>query len=156
MLDVFRRMIGFDKQIGIRPLNKTNMFLLSMQWFGTFYPDHDENLIAPVPIPGKFLPITNDITGQPIMDLTQYPKIKQMENVFTALMNTMYMRGTLNPQVACAYEARGAWLILPSVQFIREPFRFGLQYAAVVGNFVGFGVLRDRDQIPFNFAYLLN
>ena len=155
-IDVFRWMIGFDKQVWIRPMNKTSMFFVSMQWFGTFYPDHDDNLAAPAPIPDKFLPVTNSITGDPIPDYTQYPSIKQMENIFTALIATNYLKGSLTPQLACAYDMRGAWLVLPSVQYVREPFRFGLQYAAVVGNFVSFGAFRDRDQIAFTFAYLLN
>ena len=154
--DVFRWMLGFDKQVWIRPVNETSMFLVSMQWFGTFYPDHVDNMVAPAPIPHKFLTVTNSITGDPIPDYTQYPTIKQMENIFTGLITTNYLKGSLTPQLALAYDARGAWLFLPSVQYVREPFRFGLQYAAVVGNFVSFGALRDRDQIAFTFAYLLN
>jgi hypothetical protein len=155
-MDVFRWMLGFDKQVWMRPVNKTSMFLVSMQWFGTFCPDHDDNLVTPAPIPDKFLPITNSITGDPIPDYTQYPSIKQMENIFTGLITTNYLKGSLTPQLALAYDARGVWLVLPSVQYVREPFRFGLQYAAVLGNFVSFGALRDRDQIAFTFAYLLN
>jgi hypothetical protein len=58
--------------------------------------------------------------------------------------------------MAMAYDLRGAWLLLPSINFIREPFRFGLQYAAIVGNYTGFGLFRDRDQISLTLTYLLN
>jgi len=155
-MDVFRWMLGFDKQVWIRPLNKESMFLVSMQWFGTFYPNHVDNMVAPAAIPDKFLPITNSITGDPIPDYTQYPTVKQMENIFTGVIATNYLKGSLLPQMAVGYDTRGAWLLLPGVQYIWEPFRFGIQYAAVLGNYVSLGLLRDRDQIVFTFAYLLN
>jgi len=156
--DILRYMIGFDKQVWIRPLNKVSMFFLSMQYFGQWIPDYpDKNPpVTDVQIPDKFAPEVNSITGEPIPDYTQFPTVKETEHIFTALINTMYMKGTLIPQLAGAYDTRGAWLILPSVQYIREPFRFGLQYAAVLGNFVGPGLFRDRDQISFSFTYLLN
>jgi hypothetical protein len=155
-MDVFRWMLGFDKQLWIRPLNKTSMFFVSMQWFGTFYPDHVDNMVAPAAIPDKFLPITNSITGDPIPDYTQYPTVKQMENIFTGVITTNYLKGSLTPQMAVGYDPRGAWLILTAVQYIWEPFRFGFQYAGVLGNYVSVGLLRDRDQIAFTFSYLLN
>jgi hypothetical protein len=154
--DIFRWMLGFDKQVWIRPLNKASMFLVSMQWFGTFYPSHVDNMVAPAAIPDKFLPITNSITGEPVPDYTQYPTVKQMENIFTATFTTNYLKGSLLPLMAVGYDARGAWLLLPQVQYTWEPFRFGIQYAAVLGNYVSLGLLRDRDQIAFTFAYLLN
>jgi len=140
-------------------MNKTSMFCLSMQYFGqwiTNYPDDGNMILTDVPLPDKFAPEVNSITGEPIPFLNDYPSAKEVETIFTGLINTMYMKGTLIPQLAAAYDTRGSWLILPSVQYIWEPFRFGLQYAAVLGNFVGPGVFRDRDQISFTFTYLLN
>ncbi len=76
--------------------------------------------------------------------------------MFTALASTMYRKGTINPQLALAYDVRGAWLIQPSVNLIREPFRFMIQYSAIQGNFTNFGAFRDRDQITFILTYLLS
>jgi hypothetical protein len=157
--NILRWMIGFDKQIWVRPMNKTSMFFVSMQYFGqwiTNYPDDGNMILTDVPLPDKFVPEVNSITGEPIPYFDEYPSAKEVETIFTGLINTMYMKGTLIPQLAAAYDTRGSWLILPSVQYIWEPFRFGLQYAAVFGNFVGPGVFRDRDQISFTFTYLLN
>ncbi len=155
--DVLRWMIGFDKQIWIRPLNETSMFFTSFQYFGQWIQDHRNDTVIPVAIPDKFVPNTiNSITGEPVPDLTQFPHIKKTEHIFTALINTNYMKGTLLPQMAVAYDLSGAWLIMPSVNYIREPFRFGFQYAGIVGNYTSFGVFRDRDQISFTFTYLLN
>jgi hypothetical protein len=58
--------------------------------------------------------------------------------------------------MVAAYDVRGAWLLQPSVNLVREPFRFMLQYSAILGSFTGFDVFRDRDQVSFIFNYLMN
>ena len=59
-------------------------------------------------------------------------------------------------RVVVAYDVRGAWLFMPSIMFLHEPFRFNIQYSGVYGTFTNFGAFRDRDQISFMFTYLLN
>ena len=139
--NILRFSLGLDKQMWIRPLNKGGTFFLSVQYFGQWVPDYDERMVQPAPI---------------YPDLIVFPKVKETEHIFTAVMSTMYRNGTIVPTVAVAYDVRGAWLINPVVNFIREPFRFTLQYSAIAGNYTAFGVFRDRDQITFIFTYLLN
>ena len=154
--DALNWMIGFDKQIWIRALNKKSMFFLSCQYFGKWFPDHDKNQYLAVPLPNKFLPRPNEITGEPIVMLSEYPMISEVSTLFTGMINTTYMNGNLNPQFAMAYDVDGVFLLLPQVTYIREPFRFMLQYAGIVGQFNNFGIFRDRDQISFTFSYMLN
>jgi hypothetical protein len=155
--DILRWMIGFDKQVWARWLNKTSMFFTSFQYFGQWVQNHQEDMVVPAVIPDYFVRNTvNSITGEPVPDYTHFPHIKKTEHVFTGLITTNYRKGTITPQMAMAYDLRGAWLLLPSINFIREPFRFGLQYAAIVGNYTGFGLFRDRDQISLTLTYLLN
>ena len=163
--DILRYMIGFDKQVWFRKLNKTSMFFTSFQYFGQWIQNHQEGTIIPVAEPNKFVPsdgrtslpyTVNEITGEPVLSYGSFPTINETEHIFTFLINTNYMKGNLTPQMAMAYDLRGAWLLLPSINYIREPFRFGIQYAGVVGSWNSFGVFRDRDQIAFTFAYLLN
>ena len=71
-------------------------------------------------------------------------------------MAILFISSNLTPHMAAAYDLRGARLLLPSMNYIREPFRFGIQYAGIVGVWNSFGVFRDRDQTAFTFAYLLN
>ena len=139
--DFLRWMIGLDKNVWIRPLNKTQTFLVSMQYFGQWVPDYDGRMRQAVPL------YPNE---------TQFPAVKEVEGTFTLLMNSTYLSGKVTPQMVAAYDVRGAWLFQPSVNLLREPFRFMIQYSAIVGNFTGFGVFRDRDQISFIFSYLLN
>ncbi len=163
--DVLRWMLGFDKQVWIRKLNKISTFMTSFQYFGQWVQNHQEDMIIAAAIPNKFVPddgrgngpyTVNEITGEPVQDFMHFPHIKATEHTFTLLLGTTYLKGMLNPQVAAAYDLRGVWLFLPSISYIREPFRFGLQYAGIVGNYMGFGLFRDRDQISFTFSYLLN
>jgi hypothetical protein len=139
--DILRYMIGFDKYLWIRPLNPRTTFMISMQYFGQWIPNYDKRqkqLLALYPKP-------LDFAG-----------LRETEHTFTFLARTNYMNGFINPQVVMAYDVRGAWLFMPSIMFLREPFRFNIQYSGIVGNFTNFGAFRDRDQISFMFSYLLN
>ncbi len=48
--DILRFMIGFDKQLWIRPLNQKSMFMLSMQYFGQWVSNYDDRMAQPAPI----------------------------------------------------------------------------------------------------------
>ncbi len=139
--DILRWMIGFDKNLWIRKLNKTQTFLVSMQYFSQYIVDYDDRIKQAVNI---------------YPDPTNYASLKEVETTFTFLTNTMYMSGRLIPQMVAVYDVRGAWMLQPSVNYIFEPFRFMIQYSTILGNFTNFGVFRDRDQVTFIFSYLLN
>jgi len=139
--DILRWMIGFDKNLWIRKLNKTQTFFLSMQYFGQWIPNYDDRIKQAVPI---------------YPDDSNYASVKEVEGTFTFLMNTTYFSGQLSPQVVVAYDARGAWMFQPQLGFLREPFRFLVQYSGIYGTFTNFGFFRDRDQISFVISYLLN
>ncbi|MEW6440133.1 MAG: DUF1302 family protein [bacterium] len=139
--NILRYMLGFDKQIWIRPLNKVNTFFISGQYFGQYVPEYDDRMAVPALI---------------YPSLKKYVPVREFESVFTTLVNTMYMNGNLLPQVAAAYDVRGAFLVQPSITYIWEPFRIGVQYSTIFGSFVNFGLFRDRDQISVIFSYLLN
>ncbi len=139
--DILRFMLGLDKNLWVRKLNKLQTFLVSLQYFGQYIPDYDDRIRQAVPI---------------YPDTDRYPGVKEIESVLTMLVTTSYMSGRLTPQMVAAYDVRGAWLVQPSVNFILEPFRFMVQYSSIIGAFTNFGVFRDRDQVTFIFSYLLN
>jgi hypothetical protein len=139
--NILRYMIGFDKYLWLRPLNRRTTFMISGQYFGQWIHDYDprqKQLLSLYPEP-------LDFAG-----------LRETEHTFTFLARTNYMNGVINPQVVVAYDVRGAWLFLPSVMFLHEPFRFNIQYSGVYGAFTNFGAFRDRDQISFMLTYLLN
>jgi hypothetical protein len=139
--DILRWMIGFDKSVWLRKLNKTQTFFVSMQYFGQYIPNYDGRIRQAVPI---------------YPDSDNYAGLREVEGTLTFLTNTSYMSGQLNPQVVVAYDTRGAWMFQPQVNIIREPFRFLIQYSGIYGSFTSFGFFRDRDQVSFVVSYLLN
>jgi hypothetical protein len=139
--DILRWMIGLDKNLWIRKLNPTQTFLVSTQYFGQWISNYDDRISNP---------------PQLYPDDQNFPSVREVESTFTFLTMTSYMNGKLTPQVVVAYNARGAWMFQPQIGFLREPFRFLLQYSGVYGSFTSLGFFRDRDQISFVFTYLLN
>ena len=139
--DMFKFMIGLDKMLWVRPLNPKKTFLISLQYFGTWVQDYDKRMRIPLAL---------------YPNATDFSAAKETEGTITGLVNTEYLHGDLIPQLAVAYDVRGACLFQPQVNFIFEPFRVSVQYTAVVGNMVSLGAYRDRDQITFIFSYLLN
>ncbi len=139
--DILRFMIGLDKYMWIRSLNKRTTFFLSLQYFGQWVPDYDERMRQPFALYPKPL---------------DFAAIREIEGTFTFLANTNYLNGRITPQMVVAYDIRGAWLVMPSVLLLREPFRFMIQYSAIAGQFTGFGGFRDRDQLTFILTYLFN
>ena len=89
-------------------------------------------------------------------DDSNYASLKEVESTFTFLFNTSYLSGKVTPQLVAAYDVRGAWMFQPQIGFLREPFRFLVQYSGIYGAFTNFGFFRDRDQISFVLSYLLN
>ena len=139
--DILRYMLGFDKRIWIRPLNHRTTFLFSFQYFGQWIPDYDDRMRLPLSL---------------YPDTTRFIGVKETESTFTSIMSTDYYNGRLIPQLVLAYDVRGAWMIQPSANLVKEPFRLKIQYSAIAGNFVSFGAFRDRDQLTLIFSYLLN
>lgn len=96
--DVFRWVLGWDRNTWIRPLNKTKAFLLSAQVFGEHLLDH-ETQRAPL---GEI--------GMPNWE-DNY--------IFTFLMKGWWMNDLLSPQILAAwdYEAE-AGTVAPSVDWL--------------------------------------
>jgi hypothetical protein len=136
-----RYMIGFDKNIWIRALNRKNTFMFSAQYFGSWVQDFDDRMRLGIPL---------------YPDRDRYPTVYELEQIFTFGTGTSFLNGALNPSFSLGYDVRGAFLVGARVNYIWGPLRFGVSYSAIAGNFTSFGVLRDRDQLSFIFSYLLN
>ena len=66
----------------------------------------------------------------------------------TLLITTSYSGGRIVPSFGTFYDWQGAWVFQPGVQLVRDPFRFIVDYTAVVGAPTGqFGAVRDRDNL---------
>lgn len=137
--DILRFSVAVDKNFWLRFINKTSMINLTLQYSGEKIQDWDDGIrIAALDFP----------TGN-------WATTKEYEQDFVFLMYTNYLSGKINPQISGAYDPRGAWLLLPQVNFICEPWRLTVQYAYADGpDDVSFGFYKDRDQISFTLSLL--
>jgi hypothetical protein len=44
--------------------------------------------------------------------------------------------------------------MMPQVEYKFDPFRVKLNYSTLTGNFVGIGILQDRDQVSLDVSWL--
>ena len=47
------------------------------------------------------------------------------------------------------------YLIQPSLNYYREPFRFRIEYNLIEGEYSGLGFYKDRDNLMFKFDYMI-
>lgn len=139
--DMLKYMIGFDKNIWIRPLNRKNVFFVSGQYFGRYVPKFDRRMRQAALI---------------YPSLKDYPYEDRFEHTFTLLVSSTYMKGNFLPQVSAAYDPQGSIMVQPQVTYIWEPLRFMVQYTNIMGSWNSMGFFRDRDQISVVVSYLLN
>lgn len=137
--DIFRYAVAVDKNMWLRWLNRRSMYNFTIQYFGEYILDYEDAIrMAAFKYPSG-----------------DFATLDEYEQKITFLTYTNYMSGKLNPQVAVAWDPRGAVMVLPQVTYIWEPLRFTLQYALVAGdNDVSFGFLRDRDQVSLTLGVL--
>ncbi len=146
--DVLRWMIGFDRNVWLRFLNPTNSFLVSAQYFHTHILDYDGRIAIPAV---KFVEFP--AAGPPITGIV--PR-RQDEATFTYLLTTVYLHGTITPQVFGAYDTRGVNSIVFGLAYqIGTSVQLALKYALITGAFANLGFFRDRDQLVLRLQYNL-
>jgi len=130
--DVIRYMVGLDKNFWFRPLNARSMFNAYLQYFAEYFPTYDDR---------QRMPLQRYPSGDLISQVRYDQKI-------TLVLSNTWLEGTLNPQLAIAYDPRGAVMFIPSVEYQFDPWRLKVAYYRIDGdNDVSLGVLRDRDQV---------
>jgi uncharacterized protein DUF1302 len=106
---VLRYVIGADKSIFFRPLNKTKAFLFSFQLFGQHILDHESQYTA--------LSGTTNATGSPYR---QIGMVDWEENwIATLLIKGWWRNDMLSPQIVGAYDFRAhAAVVAPSIEWL--------------------------------------
>jgi hypothetical protein len=77
----------------------------------------------------------------------------------TLLISTSYMSGQVNPSLTFFYDWGGAFVFIPSVTLVRDPFRFTINYSYLYASTLkggsGISLLRDRDNVLFQIDYVI-
>jgi hypothetical protein len=137
--DVVRYMVGMDKNFWIRFLNSTTMFNAYIQYFAEYYPTYDDR---------QKVALQRYPTGEMMTQVRYDQKI-------TFILANSWLEGTLKPQIAIAYDPRGAVMTIPSVEYQFDPWRVKVAYYRIDGdNDVSLGILRDRDQLSVSLGLL--
>ena len=127
-------------------LNPSNTFFISGQIFFTGIQGGVGGIKVPLQWkPGRYVDV----------DRTGY--------LNTLSINTLYSAGyffnlsQVQPALGFQYDWEGTWVIQPGITFLRDPFRFQIQYSWIDGRFSagGIGTLADKDNLAFRVDYLL-
>ncbi len=146
--DVARWMIGIDRNLWLRALNRTNTFFVSAQYFHTHVVDHDPNQVT-----GLIDPRGTDLDAFPFPELAFDP-FHRDETVFTLGFNTFYWNGAIQPFPIFAYDVRGVWAIVPGVNlFLGSNWVVSLKFANVTGQWHNLGFFKDRDVLFAKLSY---
>lgn len=160
--------LGVDLNQFIRFLNPHQSFFISTQ----FFYKHLINAADPGKIEfgnfmvedGEVLPVPREfVQPQGFSDFyaTEPVFVRQPTDQFlqTLLINTSYFSSQVNPQILLFYDWGGAILFQPGVTFLRDPFRFTIDYTLIEASTLkggsGVALLRDRDNIQFRIEYVL-
>jgi len=146
--NTLRWMIGLDRNVWLRWLNPSNTFLLSGQYFHTNIVNYQRDLANAV---------VSSETITPFGPAFHYVPRKNDEVTITYLINTLYMHGTLTPQVFGAYDTRGVWSIVPSISYqIGSNWVVTAKYSIITGPYANLGFFRDRDMALLRVQYNLS
>lgn len=142
--------IGWDMNQYIRFLNPTQTFFFTTQFFWKHIFDFDPLTAYPVPVPNNA-----SRTVERVQD----------DFLQTLLINTTYntrIPGTdfnvqTTPGFGMFYDWQGMFVFQPSLRFVRDPWRFIVDYTTIdAGVYRGqFGFVRDRSNVRFQIEYVL-
>ena len=148
--DTLNLSVGWDMNQFIRFLNPRQSFLFSTQFFWKHIFDFDPQTAFPVPEPNNSLrtvPRVEDQFLQTFLVNTTYN---------TRIPFTNYNIQT-TPGLAMFYDWQGMVLFQPSLRFVRDPWRFIVDYTTIdSGVFRGeIGFVRDRSNVRVQLEYVL-
>jgi hypothetical protein len=158
--DVLRWELGLDRFFFIRALNPTNSFTFVTAVVGSW--NTDEGKTAWDPVQQESIRLDYRMIGQTKPGATgnspdDFVQLKRVEAFGQIRLQTDYMHGRLNPGITYIQNARGTWVVNPSVTYrMRDWLLFDLSAVFIGGEYQQAGFFRDRDQIAARVTWQLN
>jgi hypothetical protein len=166
--DSWNYVLGIDSNQFIHWLNSNQSFFISTQFFYKHLLAAQKREQIPNQAKGVFngevlpVPIDNQVSrAAPRAGAAQSILIHQPIDQYlqTLLIATSYYSGQISPSFTLFYDWSGAFVVLPQVTFSRDPFRFSFSYSYLEANRLkgasGVSLLRDRDNVLFQFEYVI-
>jgi len=153
--DSINFVLGVDTNQFIRWLNPVNSFFITTQFFYKHIKNGADDGVLPVPAKNVAPAFFRNLGAVEPDFVNQYNN----QYLQTLLISTAYFSGQVNPSTTFFYDWGGSFVWVPSVTFLRDPFRFTVQYnlltaGSLKGN-SGTSLLRDRDNVLFQFEYVI-
>jgi hypothetical protein len=159
--------LGADVNQYIRFLNPNQTFFFSTQVFYKYlinaastHPIKGSSILSgevlPVPEKNQFVNSRGTALGnvEPVFVRQNTNQILQ-----TLFVGTSYRSGTVNPGFLLFYDWSGSFVYQPSVTFTHDPWRFSMSYSVIDAGTLkgnsGVSLLRDRDNVLFQFEYAI-
>ena len=129
--------------------NPTNTFFFTTQLFYTDIQGSTSGIKTPLQRkPGKYMDVDSNSFVQTLIANTTYSAAY------------FFNLAQVQPSVTYLYDWEGAWLLQPSITFVRNQWKFRVEYNNLTGRFYagpggGIGTLKDKDNLTFRIDYLL-
>ena len=148
--DTFNMAVGWDVNLPIQWINARDSVFLTTQVFYRHIFDHDPLQAVPVPEPNnstRVVPLPEDQILQTLAIATTY-----LVNVPAADVNLQ-----ITPGMNMFYDWQGSILFQPNVRFLRDPWRFIVDYTTINSGVFRYqlGLVRDRSNVRFQVEYVL-
>ena len=148
--DSINAVFALDHAQWLRSINRSNVFNFSVQQFFSSRLGDNEGLRSQFHV--------CDFRCRP-QDKLSNPDDQSFLTTFSvnSTFSASYLKNIaqLVPIFVLFYDWEGSWLIQPTLQFLRDPWRFQLQYSNVGGVPRGIGALKDMDNMAIRIDYLL-
>ena len=148
--DTLNFMIGWDTNQYIRSLNATQSFFFSGQFFvrHTLDPDPLQAFQIFQPNnPQRFIPIVQTSLFQTFLVNTTYAKPLPLIDLTVQI----------TPSFTFFYDWQGMMLFQPAVRFVRDPWRFLVDFTQIDSGVFrsSVGLVRDRSNVRMQIEYVL-
>ena len=142
--------LGLDHAQWIRPLNAANVFNFSAQQFYRNRMGSNKDLRAQLHLCDFNCRPQNKLANP---DHQSWLTTFSVNSTFSA--SYFYNIAQVVPVFVFFYDWEGAHLIQPTLQFLRDPWRFQVQYNRLGGKYRGLGFNKDMDNFAIRIDYLL-
>ncbi|HZR81526.1 MAG TPA: DUF1302 family protein [Candidatus Binatia bacterium] len=148
--DTYNMALGWDVNLPIDWINSRDSVFLTTQVFYRHIFDRDPLQALPVPEPNnsqRVVPQPNDSVLQTLAIATTY-----LATVPATSVNLQ-----ITPGYNMFYDWQGSILFQPNVRFVRDPWRFIVDYTTINSGVFRYpiGLVRDRSNVRFQVEYVL-
>jgi len=154
--DTLNFVVGWDMNQYIRFLNDQQSFFFTTQFFWKHIFDYDACSYG-VPCQSVPVPQPNNSTRTINLVEDQFLHTLRIDTTYRTTIPFTDTTVQATPSFGMFYDWQGMFVFQPGVRFVRDPWRFIVDYTNVnSGVFrATFGAVRDRDNIRFQLEYVL-